>query len=70
MLEFLSLSLRLDELLVLSTLNLATSLAQLSLRVDLVGQVHLQEVFLLLHHVQAALNLVKGFFGPKVRLVV
>ena len=34
------------------------------------GQVHFQELFLLLNDVQAALNLVEGLFGPEVWLVV
>mmetsp|Transcript_20328 Transcript_20328/g.27484 ORF Transcript_20328/g.27484 Transcript_20328/m.27484 type:complete len:376 (-) Transcript_20328:1275-2402(-) len=69
-LEGLRLDLVLDEFLVLSALHLAASLAQLTLRVDLVGQVHLQEVLLLLLTIQVALDLVESFFGAEMRLVV
>lgn len=70
MLEDLRFNLMLDEFLVLCALNLTASLTQLAVVVDLVGQVHSQEVLLLLRGIQVLLDLVERFFGAKVRLVV
>ena len=70
MLEALRLDLVLDEFLILVALNLSTCLRQLSLRVDLVRQVHPQELLLLLLTLKVALDLIEGLFGAEVRLVV
>ena len=70
MLEHLRLDLVLDEFLVLVTLHLSTCLRQLSLRVDLVRQVHPQEFLLLLLALKVALNLIESLLGAEMRLVV
>ena len=69
-LKRLRLNLVLDEFLVLSTLHLAACLTHLPLRVDLVGQVHLQELLLLLAGLKVALDLIESLLGAEVRLVV
>lgn len=60
----------LEEFLVCGTLNVFAGLAQLTVRVDLVGQVHSQEICLLLLSIEVALDLVKRLFGAEMRLVV
>ena len=52
------------------TFLLAASFAQLTVRIDLVGQIHLEELLLLLGSLKHALNLVESFLGAEVRLVV
>lgn len=69
-LEALRLDLVLDEFLILLALHLTASIAQLSLSVDLVRQVHLQVLLLLLLTIKVALDLIEGLLGSEVRLVV
>lgn len=58
MLEVLRIDLVLDEFLILLALNLTTRLAQLSLGVDLVREIHPQELLLLLLTLKVALDLI------------
>ena len=70
MLEGLRIDLVLDEFLILLALNLTTRLAQLSLGVDLVREIHPQELLLLLLTLKVALDLIEGLLGTEMRLVV
>ena len=69
-LEVLGCDLCLNELLVLGALHLAAGFAELTLGCHLVGQVLLKELLLLLLVLQAALDLVEGFFRAEMWLVV
>ena len=70
MLKPLGIVLRLDEQLVSVALLLSASLAQLTLSIDLVSEVHLEEIFLLLLSLQVLTDLVQSLLGAEVRLVV
>ena len=61
---------RLDKLPIGVALHLPTCLRELSLCVDLVGQVHLQKLLLLLLLLKTLLDLIERLLRAEVRLVV
>ena len=70
MLQVLSVRCRADKLLIRFSLLLPTSFTQFTLSVDLMVQVHFNEVLLLLLRFQHVLDLNESFFRSKVRLIV
>ena len=70
MLEVLGVGLGTQELLVGVALMLARGLAQLTVCVDLVSEIHLEELLLLLLLVELLLDLIESLFRTEMRLVV
>ena len=66
----LSISRSFDKLPVSVSLHLPARLRELSLCVDLMGQVHLQKLLLLLLLIKTLLDLIEGLFRAEVWLVV
>ena len=70
MLEVLGVGLGTQELLVGVALMLARSLAQLTVCVDLVSEIHLEELLLLLLLVKLLFDLIESLLRTEMRLVV